>query len=198
MPGGRAATIRRKTKETEIEIRLDLDFPDPDSPVETGVPFFDHMLDTLRVHGRFGLAVRASGDLEVDAHHLVEDVGIALGSALREALGAELRITRFGQGYAPLDDSLARCVVDIGGRAFLHYEAAVSHPAVGTFETHLVEDFLRAFVGNARLNLHVDLIRGGNAHHEIEAIFKAMALALRTAVQRETGPGGIPSTKGSL
>ncbi|HVR74547.1 MAG TPA: imidazoleglycerol-phosphate dehydratase HisB [Planctomycetota bacterium] len=193
----RKAEVVRKTRETSIRLQLSLDEPYP-SKVETGVGFFDHMLTALAKHGRMGLIVEAEGDLHVDQHHVVEDVGIVLGSALREALGEDLRIRRFAHAYAPLDDALARAVVDVSGRAFLHYGVTPSRPLVGSFDTDLVREFWRAFASNALLNLHLDLIHGENAHHQIEAVFKAAALALGEAVLRVPGLGDAPSTKGTL
>ena len=197
MVAERQAEIRRETRETKIHLRLNLDRADtPD--LETGVGFFDHMLTALGTHGRFGLYVRAKGDLEVDQHHLVEDVGIVLGQAFAAALGDERRIRRFAHAYAPLDDSLARAVVDVSGRSFLAYGVTVSRPLVGSFDTDLVREFFQAFVSSAAINLHLDLIRGANAHHQIEALFKATALALRDAVALDRELKDVPSTKGSL
>ena len=193
----RRAEMRRETRETKIRIKLDLDRAHaPD--LETGVGFFDHMLTALGTHGRFGLYVRAKGDLEVDQHHLVEDVGIVLGQALAGALGDERRIRRFAHAYAPLDDALARAVVDVSGRSYLAYNVTISRPLVGGFDTDLVREFFQAFVANAGINLHLDLIHGANAHHQIEALFKATALALRDAVALDAGLTDVPSTKGSL
>ncbi len=197
MVAERQAEIRRETRETKIHLRLNLDRTDtPD--LETGVGFFDHMLTALGTHGRFGLYVRAKGDLEVDQHHLVEDVGIVLGQAFSAALGDERRIRRFSHAYAPLDDSLARAVVDVSGRSYLAYGVTISRPLVGSFDTDLVREFFQAFVSSAAINLHLDLIRGANAHHQIEALFKATALALRDAVALDRELKGVPSTKGSL
>jgi imidazoleglycerol-phosphate dehydratase len=193
----RRGAVRRKTRETDVRVEVDLDAPDI-LDVRTGIGFFDHMLSALSVHGRIGLTVEGTGDLHVDQHHLVEDVGIVLGSALREALGGDLRIRRFASAYAPLDDALARAVVDVSGRAYFHWGAAISRPTVGGFDTDLVREFFQAFASNARLNLHVDLLHGENAHHQVEAIFKAVALALRQAVERDEGLGAVPSTKGTL
>jgi len=193
----RQAEVHRETKETNVRLRIDLDTPSETGPtISTGIGFFDHMLDALRCHGRFALEVEATGDLHVDQHHLVEDVGIALGTALREALGGDLCIRRFASAYAPLDDALARVVVDVSGRSYLHWGVQISRERVGEFDTDLVEEFFVAFTSNARLNLHVDLINGRNAHHQIEAIFKATALALRDALRVEGGT--LPSTKGAL
>ncbi len=193
----RQAEIRRETGETRIHLKLSLDHPYP-ADIETGVGFFDHMLTALGTHGRFGLYLRARGDLEVDQHHLVEDVGIVLGQAVATALGEERRIRRFAHAYAPLDEALARAVVDVSGRSYLQYDARVSRPLVGGFDTDLVREFFQAFVSNARLNLHLDLIHGTNAHHEIEALFKATALALRQAVALDPELKDVPSTKGTL
>ena len=197
MSSTRQAEVRRETKETKIFLRLDLDQAG-ESKISTGVGFFDHMLEALAVHGRFGVELEAEGDLHIDQHHLVEDVGIVFGQALREALGEDLRIQRFAAAYAPLDDALARAVVDISGRAYLHYGVAVSRPMVGDFDTDLVLEFFTALTANARLNLHLDLIRGHNAHHQLEASFKAFALALRSAVKVDGSLAEVPSTKGSL
>lgn len=194
---GRRALVERKTGETSVRVELLLDDP-REVRVSTGLGFFDHMLDALARHGRLGLIVKAEGDLHVDPHHLIEDVGIALGQALREALGEDLRISRFAHAYVPLDDALARAVVDVSGRAFLEFGAAFSRPTVGGLETECVEDFFRAFVSHASLNLHVDLLRGRNAHHQIEACFKAVAIALRDAIRRDPTLASVPSTKGVL
>jgi imidazoleglycerol-phosphate dehydratase len=189
--------VRRQTKETEIRLLLDLDGGGK-TAIATGIGFFDHMLGALAAHARLGLVVEAKGDLHVDQHHLVEDVGIVLGTALRQALGDDLRIQRFASAYAPLDDALARAVVDVSGRAHLAYAAAISRPLVGGFDTDLVREFFQAFAANARLNLHLDLLRGENAHHQVEALFKAAALALRAALERDEGLAGAPSTKGTI
>ena len=193
----RSADVTRKTRETEVRVRIDLDGTGPVS-ITTGIGFFDHMLEALGLHGHLGLEVTGKGDLHVDQHHLVEDVGIALGSALREALGEDLRIQRFASAHAPLDDALARAVVDVSGRPYLHYGVAISRRHVGEFDTDLVAEFFRAFVQNAKLNLHVDLLHGTNAHHQIEAVFKATALALRGALRWQSGLEEVPSTKGTL
>jgi len=196
MTARRRAEVRRETKETKVRVAVDLDDASSRS-IATGVGFFDHMLDALTLHAGIGVVIEAEGDLQVDQHHLVEDVGIALGSALREALGTELKIARFGHAYAPLDDALARAVVDISGRAYLGFGVEISRAKVGDFDTELVEEFFRAFSSNARINLHIDLLRGTNAHHQIEATFKACALALCAALRVREG-GAVPSTKGAL
>ncbi len=193
----REAEIRRRTGETDVRVRVRLDRADPPD-VTTGVGFFDHMLTALAKHGRFGLVVRAKGDLEVDQHHLVEDVGIGLGQAIDTALGEDRRIARFASAYAPLDEALARAVIDISGRSYLRYGVAISRARVGEFDTDLVLEFFQALTSNAKLNLHLDLLSGANAHHQIEAIFKATALALRDAVARDVELRDVPSTKGTL
>ena len=193
----RRGRIERTTLETEIVLALDLD--GGDVRAGTGVPFFDHMLDALGRHGRLGLDVRCSGDAAMDPHHTVEDVGIALGQALRQALGDRAGIARYGHAYAPLDEALARVVVDCSGRPFLHFEAVMPEPSIGAgFAASLVEEFWRALAMNAALTVHVDLLRARNAHHAAEAIFKAGALALRAAIRRTGDPARVPSTKGVL
>lgn len=193
----RKADVTRTTRETSVRVELDLDVPGMPE-IQTGIGFFDHMLMALAVHGRLGLLLRATGDLHVDQHHLVEDVGIVIGQALREALGEDLRVRRFAHAYASLDDALARAVVDLSGRAYLHYGVTVSRPVVGGLDTDLVREFFQGLASNARINLHIDLLRGENAHHQIESVFKATALAIRDAVRRVDELGDVPSTKGTL
>lgn len=195
--GQRRARIDRATLETRIELSLDLD--GGATSIATGVPFFDHMLDALSRHGRFGLRVSCQGDAGMDPHHTVEDVGIVLGQAFRQALGERRGIARYGYAYAPLDEALARVVVDCSGRPFLHYDAPMPEPLIGRdFASSLVEEFWRAFVVNAALTVHIDLTRARNAHHAAEAIFKAGALALRAATRQTGALDDIPSTKGVL
>ena len=197
LPDRRRAQISRSTLETQIEARLDLD----DGPVtaRTGVAFLDHMLDALGRHGRLGIDVTCTGDAAMDPHHTVEDVGIALGQAVREALGERRGIARYGYAYAPLDEALARVVIDCSGRPFLHFEAEMPEAVIGRdFASSLVEEFWRAFIVNAALTAHIDLIRARNAHHAAEAIFKAGALALHAATRRTGDSSTIPSTKGVL
>ena len=194
---GRKSEVTRKTRETDIRVRVDLDRAAPPA-VSTGIGFFDHMLTALATHGRFALELKARGDLEVDGHHLVEDVGIALGAALREALGKDLRVRRFAHAYAPLDDALARAVVDLSGRGWLHYHAEIRRAKVGELEVDLVHEFLHALAANLKANLHVEVLHGRNAHHQVEALFKALALALRDAMARDVSLSSVPSTKGSL
>jgi imidazoleglycerol-phosphate dehydratase len=194
----RRASIERATGETDIRLGLDLDGVGS-VRAETGVPFLDHMLDALGRHGRFDLDARCTGDAAMDPHHTVEDVGIALGQAIRQALGDRAGTARFGYAYAPLDEALARVVVDCSGRPFLHYEAVMPEPVIGRdFAASLVEEFWRALAMNAAVTMHVDLLRGRNSHHAAEAIFKAAALALRAATRLTGAPATIPSTKGVL
>lgn len=193
----RRAEIDRSTLETKIRLGLDLD--GGEVRAATGVPFLDHMLDALGRHGRFGIVVTADGDAAMDPHHTVEDVGIVLGTAIRQALGDRAGIARYGHAYAPLDEALARCVVDVSGRPYLHFEAAMPELVIGgDFASSLVEEFWRAVAVNAGLTVHIDLIRARNAHHAAEAIFKASALALRDATRITGDTLRVPSTKGML
>ena len=194
---GRKAEVRRKTKETDIALGLNLD-GEGRSKIGTGVGFLDHMLTSLATHARFDLDVRCKGDLHVDAHHTVEDVGIALGGALLSALGDKKGIGRFGHAYVPLDEALSRCVIDLSGRPWLHFGVVFKARQVGTMPTELFEDFFWALADHGRLNLHLDTLRGRNAHHIAETLFKATARALRMAVARDPRVKGVPSTKGSL
>lgn len=190
----RNASVSRKTGETEIEISLCLD--GGTVSVETGIGFFDHMLHAFAVHGGFGLTVRAKGDLQVDGHHTVEDTGIVLGRAFAQALGEKAGIARFGSFFIPMDESLAFCAADCSGRPFLVFDAAIKEAAVGAFDTCLTEEFFRALAMNAGLTLHLRLLYGSNAHHQIEALFKAAAHALKAACS-PSGEGAL-STKGVL
>jgi len=193
----RTATKSRVTKETSIEIRLDLDGTGQ-TKVSTGLPFFDHMVDQLGRHGGFDLELTATGDLHVDAHHTVEDVGIALGECLREALGDKAGVRRFASMSLPLDEALVEVALDLSGRPYLHYEVEPGAEALGNppFDPQLAEEFWRAFATSALITLHLDLKRGKNSHHILEASFKAVARALRDAVRVEGT--GVPSTKGTL
>ncbi len=193
----RTATRSRVTKETSIEIRLDLDGTGS-TKVTTGLPFFDHMVDQLGRHGGFDLELTATGDLHVDAHHTVEDVGIALGECLREALGDKAGVRRFASMSLPLDEALVDVALDLSGRPYLHYDVEPGTEPVGTppFDPQLAEEFWRAFATSALITLHLDLKRGKNSHHILEASFKAVARALRDAVRVEGT--GVPSTKGTL
>ena len=193
----RRATITRETLETRIAVTLDL--AGGETAAETGVLFLDHMLTALGKHSRFGLLVRAAGDAAMDPHHTVEDTGIVIGQALKQALGDRAGIARYGHAYAPLDEALARVVVDCSGRPFLHYEATMPEPIIGVdFATSLVEEFWRGLAMNAGLTMHIDLIRSRNAHHAAEAIFKAGAVALHHATRHAGDPSRVPSTKGVL
>ncbi|MEA2516753.1 MAG: imidazoleglycerol-phosphate dehydratase [Actinomycetota bacterium] len=193
----RKAVIERKTNETDIRVAVDLD--GGTVSVRTGVPFFDHMLDQLGRHGRLGLDIEATGDLQIDAHHTVEDVGIALGEALSAALGDKTGITRYGDATVPMEECLAQVAVDISGRPLLVYDAQIAAEAIGQFDVGLTEEFLQAVARAAGLTLHVRLLYGRNAHHAVEAIFKALARALSIAVAIDPrAPDSIPSTKGSL
>lgn len=194
----RNATLSRQTGETSIELSLNLDGAGNVS-ASTGVPFLDHMIDALGRHGRIDIDVNASGDAKMDPHHTVEDTGIVFGQALKIAVGDRTGIERYGSAYAPLDEALARVVVDCSGRPFLEYHASMPEAVIGVdFAASLVEEFWRSVAMNAGLTMHIDLLRARNSHHAAEAIFKAAAVALRTAI-RQTGPAGsIPSTKGML
>jgi imidazoleglycerol-phosphate dehydratase len=193
----RRATLHRKTRETDIQLFLDLDGHGA-AEISTGVGFLDHMLTSLATHARFDLTIVCKGDLDIDPHHSVEDVAIVLGDALNHALSERRGITRFGHAYVPLDEALARCVVDLSGRAFLSYEVELPVAEVGTLPTELLEDFFRAFADHGRFTLHADLVRGRNGHHIAEALFKSLARALGTAVALDPRSSGVPSTKGVL
>lgn len=193
----RSADIKRETRETSIHLELNLDGSNKSS-IDTGVGFFDHMLDALQKHAGFDLSVQAKGDLHIDAHHTVEDVGIVLGQAVLKAIGDAKGINRFGSAYCPLDESLARAVVDISGRPFMFFSSPLPLTRVGDFDGELCEEFLRAFAMNAKITLHVELLHGANQHHAMEAMTKAVARALKMALKIEDGNEQIPSTKGVL
>lgn len=190
----RTATLKRTTAETAIEISLNLD-GEGQCLVGTGIPFFDHMLHQFCRHGLFDLTLHAKGDLDVDLHHTVEDVGICLGWSIHEALGAKTSIERYGHAYTPLDESLARVVVDLSGRPGLFYRASFSRPSVGGFDSDLVYEFFQGLVNHGKLTLHIDLLFGRNTHHEIEAIFKAFSRAMKMAVSIDPRRQTLPSTK---
>lgn len=194
---GRAARVTRKTKETDITVELNVDGRGH-ADVDTGIPFLNHMLDIFARHGFFDLSVRARGDLDVDQHHTVEDVGLTLGQALREALGSKTGIRRFGDAACPLDEALVTAVVDFSGRPFLAYNLKIKQARVGTFDTELVHDFFLALTNQVGMNLHLNQVQGRNPHHIIEAGFKAFARALDQAKQVDPRVEGVPSTKGSL
>ncbi|MFN2480704.1 MAG: imidazoleglycerol-phosphate dehydratase HisB [Pyrinomonadaceae bacterium] len=193
----RSAAVHRRTKETDVRVSLTLD-GGGDSQIKTGVPFLDHMLELFARHALFDLALECRGDLHIDDHHSVEDVAISIGQALAEALGDKRGITRYGAGLVPMDESLCRAVVDLSGRFYLVYEVEARRQMIGNFSVELAEHFWRSFAEAARLNLHIDLLRGRNTHHILEATFKATARALRQAVERDPRVGGVPSTKGVL
>ena len=197
MPAPRTATIARRTNETDIRVSLTLEGTG-EGERRTGVGFFDHMLDAVARHGRLDLDVEARGDLETGAHHTVEDTGIALGRALDEALGDRAGVERFGQATVPMDEALATAAIDLSGRPYAAWQAAIAPLELGGFETELCEEFFRAVSSAARLTLHLRVEAGTNAHHMVEAAFKAFARALRAAVALDPGGTGIPSTKGVL
>ncbi|WP_217907604.1 MULTISPECIES: imidazoleglycerol-phosphate dehydratase HisB [Desulfosediminicola] len=192
----RQASIARKTAETDIQLDLELDGKG-ECTIDSGVPFLDHMLTLFTVHGFFNMRLDADGDTEVDDHHTVEDIGICLGQVFAKALGNKSGIQRYGSCYLPMDETLVRVVVDLSNRPFLHYNAPVSDPKVGTFDTCLAKEFARAFSLHAGITLHVDLLHGENAHHIIEAVFKALGRAMNDAT-RPLASGIVMSSKGCL
>jgi imidazoleglycerol-phosphate dehydratase len=194
----RQAQVNRNTLETQIEVRIDLDGTGK-SALATGVGFFDHMLDQVARHGMFDLEIKAKGDLHIDAHHTVEDVGITMGQALAKAIGDKKGIRRYGHAFVPLDEALSRVVIDLSGRPGLEYSVDYARGLVGDFDIDLVFEFFQGFVNHAQVTLHIDNLKGRNAHHQAETIFKAFGRALRMAVELDPRAGGLlPSTKGSL
>jgi imidazoleglycerol-phosphate dehydratase len=194
----RSAKISRDTLETRIEVSLNLD-GSGNSNFETGIPFLEHMMEQIARHGAFDLEVRASGDLHIDDHHTVEDIGITLGQAFKEALGDKKGILRYGHAYVPLDEALSRVVIDFSGRPGIEYRVEFKRPRIGQFDVDLIHEFFQGFVNHAPATLHIDNLAGNNAHHIAETIFKAFGRALRVAVAcDERMPGTVPSTKGSL
>lgn len=194
----RQSTIERNTKETQIRLKLDLDGRGQ-SKLDVGVPFLEHMLDQIARHGLIDLDIQARGDLEIDAHHTVEDVGITLGQALAKALGDKKGIRRYGHAYVPLDEALSRVVVDCSGRPGLEYHVDYPRARIGDFDVDLIREFFQGVVNHALLTLHIDNLRGRNAHHIAETVFKAFGRALRNAVEEDPRMAGeMPSTKGSL
>ena len=194
----RTAQITRDTKETQITVTLNLDGSGR-ADLKTGLPFLEHMLEQLARHGVIDLSIQAHGDLEIDAHHTVEDIGIAIGQALAEAVGDKRAIRRYGHAYVPLDEALSRVVIDLSGRPGLTYQIDFPRARVGDFDVDLFGEFFRGFVNHAKCTLHIDNLRGRNAHHIIETVFKAFARALRMAVERDPRMGDeLPSTKGVL
>ncbi|UQS85927.1 imidazoleglycerol-phosphate dehydratase HisB (plasmid) [Nicoliella spurrieriana] len=193
----RSAKVVRKTNETDITVELNLD-EQTGIEINTGVGFIDHMLTLFAKHGRFGLVVQVNGDLEVDSHHSVEDAGIALGAALCEALGDKKQIERYGDAFVPMDETLAQVVIDLSGRSYLVFNADLTNPRLGNFETEVTEDFFQAFAFNGFMNLHARVLYGRNTHHQIEALFKATGRALRKAVTINPAIKGVNSTKGVI
>ncbi|MBA3530807.1 MAG: imidazoleglycerol-phosphate dehydratase HisB [Ardenticatenales bacterium] len=194
----RRAVINRSTNETRIQLSLFLDGSGGGTR-QTGVPFLDHMLDHVARHGLLDLEIKAAGDYEIDDHHTVEDVGIVLGKALSEALGNKAGIRRYGDATVPMDEALVLCAVDFSGRGLLAFQGTIPTPKVGTFDTELVAEFLRALASNGGMTLHIQVLAGQNSHHIIEGIFKALGRALREAVEIDERRGGaVPSTKGML
>jgi len=194
----RTASITRNTLETQITVTVNLDGTGK-SNLATGVPFLDHMLDQIARHGMIDLEVAAKGDLHIDAHHTVEDIGITLGQAVAKAIGDRKGIRRFGHAYVPLDEALSRVVIDFSGRPGLEFHVDFARAMVGEFDVDLVHEFFQGFVNHALVTLHVDNLRGANAHHQAETVFKAFGRALRMAAEADPrAPGAVPSTKGTL
>jgi imidazoleglycerol-phosphate dehydratase len=194
----RTAEVTRNTKETQIRVRLDLDGKGA-AKLATGLPFLEHMLDQVARHALLDLEIDAKGDLHIDAHHTVEDIGITLGQALAKALGDRAGLRRFGHAYVPLDEALSRVVIDFSGRPGLEYHVEFTRGLIGEFDVDLVHEFFQGFANHALVTLHIDNLRGDNAHHQCETIFKAFARALRMAAEIDArAAGAVPSTKGSL
>jgi imidazoleglycerol-phosphate dehydratase len=198
MATARTASVRRDTQETRIELTLDLDGTGT-ADLDTGLPFFEHMLTQIARHGLVDLTIRAEGDLDVDAHHTVEDIGIVLGQAVAQAMGEKRGINRYGHAYVPLDEALSRAVIDFSGRPGLTYRVDYVRPRIGDFDVDLLREFFQGFVNHAQVTVHLDNLRGDNAHHQAETLFKAFGRALRMAVTADARMSGqIPSTKGTL
>jgi imidazoleglycerol-phosphate dehydratase len=193
----RTAFVQRNTLETQVSVRVDLDGTGK-SKLATGIGFLDHMLDQIARHGLIDLEVEAKGDLHIDAHHTVEDIGITLGQALGQAFGDKKGLRRYGHAYVPLDEALARAVVDLSGRPGLVFEVPFTRPTIGEFDVDLVREFFQGLVNHAAITIHIDGLRGDNSHHQAETVFKAFARALRMAVEPDPRASGVPSTKGSL
>ncbi|MDP1899745.1 MAG: imidazoleglycerol-phosphate dehydratase HisB [Rubrivivax sp.] len=194
----RTADIRRDTKETQIRVQLDLD-GSGQARLATGIGFFDHMLDQIARHGLIDLDIQAKGDLHIDGHHTVEDVGITLGMAVAQAVGGKLGLTRYGHAYVPLDEALSRVVVDFSGRPGLHMSVPFKAGMIGGFDSQLTHEFFQGFANHALVTLHIDNLKGDNAHHQCESVFKAFARALRMALAIDPRSAGVvPSTKGTL
>ena len=194
----RTADITRNTQETQIQLSINLDGTGKQS-IDTGVPFLDHMLDQIARHGLIDMDIKARGDLHIDAHHTVEDVGISLGQALHKAIGNKAGIRRYGHAYVPLDEALSRVVIDLSGRPMLTYDIPFTRARIGDFDVDLAREFFQGLVNHAQMTLHIDNLRGINAHHQCETVFKAFGRALRMALEvDERQAGAIPSTKGTL
>jgi imidazoleglycerol-phosphate dehydratase len=193
----RTAEVKRDTRETKIRVKLDLD-GSGEGKLDTGIPFLDHMLDQVARHGVFDLEISAKGDLHIDAHHTVEDIGITLGQAFLKALGDKQGVRRYGHAYVPLDEALSRVVVDLSGRPGLDFKIDFVRARIGEFDVDLVQEFFQGFVNHAQVTLHVDNLKGDNAHHQAETAFKAFGRALRVAVELDPRIKGVPSTKGTL
>lgn len=193
----RTAKIKRTTSETTIQLAINLDAQEP-VEISTGVSFFDHMLTLFARHGRLSLIVNAKGDLDVDSHHTVEDVGIALGLAIREALGEKAGINRYGTSFVPMDETLGMASLDLSGRSYLVFDATFDNPKLGLFDTELAEEFFQALAFNVQMNLHLKIIHGKNTHHKIESLFKATGRAFREAITLNPEIKGVNSTKGVL
>jgi imidazoleglycerol-phosphate dehydratase len=193
----RKAEVSRNTKETKIGVKLNLDGKGA-AQIATGVPFLDHMLEQVARHGAFDLDISAKGDLHIDAHHTVEDIGITLGQAFAKAAGDKKGVRRYGHAYVPLDEALSRAVVDLSGRPGLEYHIEFTRARIGEFDVDLVHEFFQGFVNHAQVTLHVDNLKGTNAHHQAETVFKAFGRALRMAVEVDPQVKDVPSTKGSL
>lgn len=194
----RTAQVKRDTLETRIEVEIDLD-GNGESRLDTGVPFLEHMLDQVARHGLMDIAIKAKGDLHIDAHHTVEDVGITLGQAFEQALSDKKGIRRYGHAYVPLDEALSRVVLDFSGRPGLEYGVSFARARIGDFDVDLLHEFFQGFVNHAKVTLHIDCLRGDNAHHIAETVFKAFGRALRMAAEPDPRMAGMmPSTKGSL
>lgn len=196
-PSARRASVTRNTLETQISVTVDLDGSGKGS-FTTGIPFLEHMLDQIARHGLIDIALEARGDLHIDAHHTVEDIGITIGSALAQALGDKAGVRRYGHAYVPLDEALSRVVIDLSGRPGLTFGVDFTRAQIGEFDVDLVQEFFQGFVNHARVTLHIDNLRGSNSHHQCETIFKAFGRALRMAIEPDPRMGAIPSTKGSL
>ncbi len=194
----RTASVTRNTLETQISVSVNLDGSGT-SKLATGVPFLDHMIDQIARHGMIDLDISAKGDLHIDAHHTVEDIGITLGQAVAKALGDKKGVRRYGHAYVPLDEALSRVVIDLSGRPGLEFHVPFTRPLIGEFDVDLAHEFFQGFVNHALATLHVDNLRGANAHHQCETVFKAFGRALRMAVEADPRAAGtVPSTKGSL